>query len=127
MTVGLAWLLTGCVTAPPLVAGRVAQITTYMMTEEEPDLIARAGAAVAEGRYAVAGAIVSDDANNIQRFAALKRILDAGLITQEEYGERREANLGVLLPLIRPAPTLDAERLPVLLKTPTVKLRAASP
>ena len=173
MTVGLAWLLTGCVTAPPLVAGRLAQIIEYLMSEEEPDLIARAGAAVAEGRYGeaetlltaalsvdpydgqalrqlaavyrstgrpararsfeqmirhvdradsapasagVAGAMVSDDANNLQRFAALKRILDAGLITQEEYDERREANLGVLLPLTKPAPALNAERRPPLVR-----------
>ena len=91
--------------------GRPARARRYEQMMRHVD---RADSAPASA--GVAGAMVSDDANNLQRFAALKRILDAGLITQEEYDERREANLGVLLPLTQPAPALIAERQPPLVR-----------
>ncbi len=53
---------------------------------------------------------IPDEANNIQRFVALNRLLDAGLITEKEHGARRDANLGALLPLTQPSPALDAGR-----------------
>lgn len=53
---------------------------------------------------------IPDEANNIQRFVALNRLLDIGLITEREHGARRDANLGALLPLTRPSPALDAVR-----------------
>ncbi|HIJ62468.1 MAG TPA: tetratricopeptide repeat protein, partial [Rhodospirillaceae bacterium] len=57
-----------------------------------------------------------DDANIILRFQTLRRLLDEGLITRDEYNLRRGANLGALLPytsappaigLGRPAPAPD--------------------
>lgn len=59
-----------------------------------------------------------DEANIILRFQTLRQLLDEGLITRDEYNERRGTNLGALLPytappaavgLTRPAP--EAEQL----------------
>ena len=57
----LAWLLTGCATALPMVFDQVAKLSQYMAAaaEAEPsgnDLLARAGSAITEGRYSEAEA-----------------------------------------------------------------------
>lgn len=44
-----------------------------------------------------------DEANVILRFQTLRRLLDEGLITRDEYNERRGPNLGALLPYTAPA------------------------
>jgi hypothetical protein len=44
------------------------------------------------------------------RFRILKELLNAGLITAEEYTERRNANLGALLPYSEPPPARGLER-----------------
>ncbi len=46
----------------------------------------------------------NDDTNIILRFQTLRRLLDDGLITRDEYNRRRGANLGALLPYTAPAP-----------------------
>jgi len=40
----------------------------------------------------------------IRRFKTLQRLLNEGLITREEFDQRRAANLGALLPYVAPAP-----------------------
>ena len=44
------------------------------------------------------------------RFRILKRLLDEDLITPDEYNARRTANLGALLPLSMPTPSVGLER-----------------
>jgi len=172
--VALAWLLTGCAAAVPIVADRVLELSEYIMTKDDPesldpDLIARAGLAMADSRYAEAetylnaalsvdtyddralrqlallyrltgrpakaqsfeqmvrdiemidsGLWIIEDVvaptpasvKNIQRFVALTRLFDAELITEDEYDDRREANLGLLLPLTKPTSSIDLERQP---------------
>ncbi|WP_313412117.1 tetratricopeptide repeat protein [Rhodospirillum rubrum] len=51
-----------------------------------------------------------ETANIARRFVALRRLLAESLITEEEYGRRRAANLGALLPLTRPEPAADLGR-----------------
>ena len=174
LTVTLAWLLTGCGSAVPLVADRMKEFSQYVMTMGDPeplsqDLIARAGAAMAMNRFAEAKTYLNaalsvdpyDDralrqlamlyrltgraakaqsyeqmtrdvewadsgswiieeivpptpvsVNNVQRFIALTRLLDAEFITEDEYDERREANLGLLLPLTKQKSAIDLKRQP---------------
>ncbi|MTJ81514.1 MAG: hypothetical protein F8N37_10900 [Telmatospirillum sp.] len=51
-----------------------------------------------------------EDQAIITRFQTLQRLLDAGLITREEYNRRRGANLGALLRYSAPAPAADLGR-----------------
>ena len=67
---------------------------------------------------------IPEDARIIQRFAALDRILDIGLITPVEYDARREANLGALLPLTQPEPVIIPGRRPPLARDVIERLRA---
>lgn len=54
---------------------------------------------------------VSDAEVNVAgRFRILKRLLDEGLITPEEYNKRRAANLGALLPFTHSPPGMGLER-----------------
>jgi len=50
------------------------------------------------------------DKNIIQRFDTLKKLLDEGLVTEEEYQARRKVNLGALLYLTQPPPAAGLER-----------------
>jgi hypothetical protein len=52
----------------------------------------------AASAMAVPGRPTSAETNVAGRFRILKRLLDEGLITQDEYASRRNSNLGVLLP-----------------------------
>lgn len=45
----------------------------------------------------------------IRRFKTLQRLLDEGLITREEFDQRRAANLGALLPYIATPPAVDLD------------------
>lgn len=49
------------------------------------------------------------EASIIRRFKTLQRLLDEGLITKDEFDQRRSANLGALLPyvVVPPAANLD--------------------
>jgi cell division septation protein DedD len=50
------------------------------------------------------------ESNIVRRFQVLSRLLDEGLITQEEYGRRRSANIGGLLPYSKEPPGLGLDR-----------------
>lgn len=50
------------------------------------------------------------DANIVSRFKTLITLRDQGLITQEEYRTRRQANVGALVPLIAPPPAAGLDR-----------------
>jgi hypothetical protein len=52
----------------------------------------------------------AEDANIILRFQTLKRLLDEGLVTRDEYNQRRGANLGALLRYSAAAPTAGLGR-----------------
>ena len=45
----------------------------------------------------------------IRRFRTLQRLLDEGLITRDEFDQRRGANLGAILPYLAPPPARDLE------------------
>jgi tetratricopeptide (TPR) repeat protein len=53
---------------------------------------------------------VPEDSNVILRFQTLRRLLDEGLITRDEYNQRRGANLGALLRYTAPPPAADLGR-----------------
>lgn len=53
---------------------------------------------------------LSRDSNVITRFQILQRLLSEGLISREEYDQRRGANLGALLPHVAPPPALGLDR-----------------
>jgi len=50
------------------------------------------------------------DSNIIRRFEVLLRLLDEGLITQDEYDRRRSANIGALLPYSKDPPGIGLDR-----------------
>jgi len=53
---------------------------------------------------AAQGGSFSEDGNLVLRFQTLRRLLEQGLITREEYDQRRLANLGALLQYTAPRP-----------------------
>lgn len=65
---------------------------------------------IAATGYAQPGRVSDAEANVAGRFRILKRLLDDGLVTPEEYSRRRSANAGALLPFTNPAPALGLER-----------------
>lgn len=50
------------------------------------------------------------DLNIVARFKAVRSLLDEGLLTQEEFVQRRQANLGALLPMTAQAPATGIDR-----------------
>ncbi len=50
------------------------------------------------------------DATIVSRFNTLRALRDQGLITPEEFGTRRQSNLGALVPLTTPPPAAGLDR-----------------
>lgn len=59
---------------------------------------------------AVLSMFSAGDKNIVSRFVTLKLLKDEGLLTQEEFTQRRQANIGALLPLTSPPPATGLER-----------------
>lgn len=57
-----------------------------------------------------AGKFTGRDVNIVSRFATIKALRDQGLITQQEYQQRRSSNIGALLPLTSPPPAAGLDR-----------------
>ena len=53
---------------------------------------------------------VGAEANTMSRFTTLKVLRDQGLITEVEFKQRRQTNVGALLPLTSPPPAAGLER-----------------
>ncbi len=56
------------------------------------------------------GELSGSDANVISRFSTLRALRDQGLITDPEYTQRRQTNIGALMPLTSPPPAAGLER-----------------
>ncbi|HLO79174.1 MAG TPA: SHOCT domain-containing protein, partial [Magnetospirillum sp.] len=56
------------------------------------------------------GRVSDAEANVAGRFRILKRLMDEGLITPDEYNRRRAANAGALLPFTQTPPSAGLER-----------------
>jgi len=56
------------------------------------------------------GGFHGGDANVMSRFATLRALRDQGLITQDEYNQRRQSSIGALLPLTSPPPAAGLDR-----------------
>jgi tetratricopeptide (TPR) repeat protein len=56
------------------------------------------------------GKFAGADANVVARFVTLKALRDQGLVTNEEFNARRQANIGALLPLTSPPPAAGLDR-----------------
>lgn len=57
-----------------------------------------------------AGKFTGPDISIVSRFATLKALRDQGLITDQEYQQRRSSNVGALLPLTSPPPAAGLDR-----------------
>jgi len=68
-----------------------------------------ASASTMESPSAIGG-FHGGDANVMSRFATLKALRDQGLITQDEYVQRRQSSIGALLPLTSPQPAAGLDR-----------------
>jgi tetratricopeptide (TPR) repeat protein len=55
-------------------------------------------------------AFADGDSNIVSRFTTLKALRDQGLITPDEYAQRRQSNVGALLPLTAPPPAAGLDR-----------------
>ncbi|MBC8158726.1 MAG: tetratricopeptide repeat protein [Alphaproteobacteria bacterium] len=73
----------------------------------QPGAANPAGAVPQSGVMSVLG---QGDLNVASRFKTLAALRDEGLVTVEEYGKRRQANLGALLPLTSPPPAAGLDR-----------------
>lgn len=58
----------------------------------------------------VAGQFTGGYVNVVSRFATLKALRDQGLVTEQEYQQRRSSNVGALLPLTSPPPAAGLDR-----------------
>jgi len=57
-----------------------------------------------------AGRFNGPDVSIVSRFATLKALRDQGLVTEQEYQQRRSSNVGALLPLTSPPPAAGLDR-----------------
>ena len=57
-----------------------------------------------------AGAFAAGDKNMMSRFSTLRALKEQGLLTEAEYNQRRQTNIGALLPLTSPPPAAGLER-----------------
>lgn len=89
--------------APPLPSVVPVQPPRPMVSASQMEPIAGAS-------YAPPGRVSDAEANVGARFRILKRLLDDGLITPEEYNRRRAANVGALLPFTNSPPSAGLER-----------------
>jgi len=56
------------------------------------------------------GGFSGADASIISRFSTLRALRDQGLITQQEFAQRRQTNVGALMPLTSPPPSAGLDR-----------------
>ena len=103
-TLALAWLLTGCATALPMVFDQVAKLSQFMAADAEVgpggnDLLARAGSAIAEGRYGEAEAYLDAalsidpyDNQALRRLAAVYRLTGRSLKARSYEQMAREVD-----------------------------------
>lgn len=56
------------------------------------------------------GAFSGSDANIISRFSTLRALKEQGLVTEAEFNQRRQTNIGALMPLTSPPPAAGLDR-----------------
>jgi len=85
--------------------------STTQVASAPPSMMAPTGGnGMAMNAPSTIGKFVGGDANLISRFSTIKALRDQGLITQEEYEQRRGSNIGALLPLTSPPPAAGLDR-----------------
>ena len=93
----------GGVAGSPQVSAMMGRAPSGAVAQPAPD-------AAREEVPTVMSMLSAEDTNVISRFKALRSLRDEGLLTTEEYGVRRQANLGALLPLTSPPPAAGLDR-----------------
>ena len=100
----------------PMVTGAPAGTAMLGRPAAQQMAAAAAGAVPAAAQAATASAMpmearfVDADSNIVSRFSTLRALRDQGLVTQQEFGVRRQANVGALLPLTSPPPAAGLDR-----------------
>jgi len=96
--------------APPVSAVPTAPVTGAPTTSA---MLGRT-ASMPSGSMADTGAEVGHfgaaDSSIISRFSTLRALRDQGLITQNEFAQRRQTNAGALMPLTSPPPAAGLDR-----------------
>jgi len=92
------------------VAVPTAPVTGAPTTSAMLGRAATAAAPSMTGPGSEVGTFTGTDASVIARFATLRALRDQGLITQGEFGQRRQTNVGAMLPLTSPPPAAGLER-----------------
>ncbi len=67
-------------------------------------------AMTANGQQIALGGYSGPESNVTSRFATLRALRDQGLITPAEFAQRRQTNIGALLPLTSPPPAAGLDR-----------------
>jgi hypothetical protein len=67
-------------------------------------------ALMANGQHAALGSYSGPEMNVTSRFATLRALRDQGLVTPAEFAQRRQTNIGALLPLTSPPPASGLDR-----------------
>ena len=92
----------------PVVSGAPSGMAILGRTAPYPTVSSRG---IARGAPAQALPMLSGgDVNIVSRFKTLRDLREQGLITQEEYNTRRQANIGALVPLTSPPPASGLDR-----------------
>ncbi len=86
-----------------------AEVASTPMAMNSPQPMSNPGSMASESPSSIAG-FQGGDANVMSRFATLKALRDQGLITQDEYNQRRQSSIGALLPLTSPPPAAGLDR-----------------
>ncbi len=95
----------------PVVSGAPSGLAIMGRTAPYPTVSSRGIARRAPGAPAQALPMLSGgDVNIVSRFKTIRDLREQGLITQEEYDARRQANIGALLPLTSPPPASGLDR-----------------
>ncbi len=95
----------------PVVSGAPNGMAIMGRTAPYPTVSSRGIARTAPGAPAQALPMLSGgDVNIVSRFKTIRDLREQGLITQEEYDTRRQANIGALVPLTSPPPASGLDR-----------------
>ena len=97
------------VTPMPIIGTAPAPVVHVTGAPTPSTMLGRPTQALA-GVTSSVGKFVGGDSNTMQRFSTLRALKEQGLLTGDEYDQRRRTNIGALLPLTSPPPAAGLER-----------------
>lgn len=93
--------------ARPVAAVIGAPTTSAMLGRPAPQTMSPMAAGPSSSSV---GVLSGSDSNILSRFATLRALKEQGLLTEPEYSQRRQTNIGALMPLTSPPPAAGLDR-----------------